>query len=76
MTATNDLFPIRKERHFDGAIRRLVFKQVGVIPVDREEGGKEALKGAIEIEGGGAIFQGTRSGGKMGKGKTGVDLQH
>ena len=51
--------------------------KVGVIPVDREEGGKNALKGAIEIlEEGGAIGifpEGTRSrDGKMGKGKTGV----
>ena len=66
-----------KKEHFDGAIRRLVFKQVGVIPVDREEGGKDALNGAIEIlEKGGAIGifpEGTRSrDGKMGKGKTGV----
>jgi len=78
MTATKrPVSYMSKKEHFDGAIRRLVFKQVGVIPVDREEGGKEALKGAIEIlEGGGAIGifpEGTRSrDGKMGKGKTGV----
>ena len=78
MTATKrPVSYMSKKEHFDGAIRRLVFKQVGVIPVDREEGGKNALKGAIEIlEEGGAIGifpEGTRSrDGKMGKGKTGV----
>ena len=78
MTATKrPVSYMSKKEHFDGAIRRLVFKQVGVIPVDREEGGKDALKGAIEIlEKGGAIGifpEGTRSrDGKMGKGKTGV----
>ena len=78
MTATKrPVSYMSKKEHFDGAIRRLVFKQVGVIPVDREEGGKDALKGAIDIlEKGGAIGifpEGTRSrDGKMGKGKTGV----
>ena len=78
MTATKrPVSYMSKKEHFEGAIRRLVFKQVGVIPVDREEGGKEALKGAIEIlEEGGAIGifpEGTRSrDGKMAKGKTGV----
>ncbi len=78
MTATKrPVSYMSKKEHFEGAIRRLVFKQVGVIPVDREEGGKEALKGAIEIlEEGGAIGifpEGTRSrDGKIGKGKTGV----
>ena len=78
MTATKrPVSYMSKKEHFEGAIRRLVFKQVGVIPVDREEGGKEALNGAIEIlEEGGAIGifpEGTRSrDGKMGKGKTGV----
>ena len=78
MTATKrPVSYMSKKEHFDGAIRRLVFKQVGVIPVDREEGGKDALNGAIEIlEKGGAIGifpEGTRSrDGKMGKGKTGV----
>ena len=38
-----------KKEHFDGAVRRLVFKQVGVIPVDREAGGTEALDGAIQV---------------------------
>ena len=78
MTATKrPVSYMSKKEHFEGAIRRLVFKQVGVIPVDREEGGKDALNGAIEIlEKGGAIGifpEGTRSrDGKMGKGKTGV----
>jgi 1-acyl-sn-glycerol-3-phosphate acyltransferase len=78
MTATKrPVSYMSKKEHFDGAIRRLVFKQVGVIPVDRDAGGSEALKGAIEIlEKGGAIGifpEGTRSrDGDMGKGKTGV----
>ena len=38
-----------KKEHFDGRISRLVFKQVGVIPVDREEGGMEGLENAIKI---------------------------
>ena len=66
-----------KKEHFDGAVRRLVFKKVGVIPVDRESGGTDALDGAIEVlKDGGAIGifpEGTRSKtGVMGKGKTGV----
>ena len=66
-----------KKEHFDGTVRRLVFKRVGVIPVDRETGGSDALNGAIEVlkEGGaiGIFPEGTRSrDGEMGKGKTGV----
>tara|TARA_Y100000588_G_C14238834_1_gene918466 strand:- start:855 stop:1613 length:759 start_codon:yes stop_codon:yes gene_type:complete len=66
-----------KKEHFDGAVRRLVFKKVGVIPVDREAGGADALDGAIKVlkEGGaiGIFPEGTRSKtGIMGKGKTGV----
>ena len=66
-----------KKEHFDGAVRRLVFKKVGVIPVDREAGGTDALDGALEVlKNGGAIGifpEGTRSKtGVMGKGKTGV----
>ena len=66
-----------KKEHFDGAIRRLVFKKVGVIPVDREAGGTDALDGALNVlKNGGAIGifpEGTRSKtGVMGKGKTGV----
>ena len=66
-----------KKEHFDGAVRRLVFKKVGVIPVDREAGGTDALDGALNVlKNGGAIGifpEGTRSKtGVMGKGKTGV----
>jgi len=66
-----------KKEHFDGAIRRLVFKQVGVIPVDRESGALEGMKNAVEVlNGGGAIGifpEGTRSrDGVMGDGRTGV----
>jgi len=78
MTATKrPVSYMSKKEHFDGAIRRLVFKRVGVIPVDRDAGGADALKGAVKIlEEGGAIGifpEGTRSrDGDMGKGKTGV----
>ena len=78
MTATKrPVSYMSKKEHFDSKIRRMVFKQVGVIPVDREAGGSEALEGAIEIlKNGGAIGifpEGTRSrDGEMGKGKTGV----
>ncbi len=66
-----------KKEHFEGAVRRLVFKRVGVLSVDREAGGKGALDSAIQVlkEGGaiGIFPEGTRSrDGKMGKGKTGV----
>ena len=66
-----------KKEHFDGAVRRLVFKRVGVIPVDREAGSPDALDGAIEgLNDGGAVGifpEGTRSkDGEIGKGKTGV----
>ena len=78
MTATKrPVSYLSKKEHFDSTIRRLVFKQVGVIPIDRDEGGSEALEDAIEIlEKGGAIGifpEGTRSrDGDIGKGKTGV----
>ena len=66
-----------KKEHFDGAIRRLVFKKAGVIPVDREAGGVEGLESAETIlnEGGavGIFPEGTRSrDGKQAEGKTGV----
>ena len=66
-----------KKEHFEGVIRRLVFKQVGVIPIDRQAGGTEALEGAIKVlKAGGAIGifpEGTRSrDGVIGQGKTGV----
>ena len=68
---------LSKKEHFDSTIRRLVFKQVGVIPVDREAGGMEGLEEAIKIlkdDGAIGIFpEGTRSkDGVMAKGKTGV----
>tara|TARA_B100001250_G_scaffold402912_1_gene416666 strand:+ start:835 stop:1458 length:624 start_codon:yes stop_codon:yes gene_type:complete len=68
---------LSKKEHFDSPIRRLVFKQVGVIPVDREAGGMEGLEEAIKIleeDGAIGIFpEGTRSkDGKMAQGKTGV----
>ena len=78
MTATKrPVSYMSKKEHFDGMVRRLVFKRVGVIPVDREVGGEDALKDAIAIlNDGGAIGifpEGTRSrDGKMGRGKTGV----
>ena len=66
-----------KKEHFEGAVRRLIFKRVGVISVDRKEGGTEALEGALTVlKKGGAIGifpEGTRSrDGQLGKGKTGM----
>ena len=66
-----------KKEHFEGSVRRLIFKRVGVIPVDRKEGGTEALDGALNVlKKGGAIGifpEGTRSrDGQLGKGKTGM----
>ena len=50
MTATKrPVSYMSKKEHFDSKIRRMVFKQVGVIPVDREACGSEALEVAIEI---------------------------
>ena len=78
MTATKrPVSYMSKKEHFESRLRRLVFKQVGVIPVDREAGGIEGLKEAIKIlESNGAIGifpEGTRSkDGNMAKGKTGV----
>tara|TARA_B100000953_G_scaffold270426_1_gene240696 strand:- start:1522 stop:2145 length:624 start_codon:yes stop_codon:yes gene_type:complete len=78
MTATKrPVSYLSKKEHFDSRLRRLIFKQVGVIPVDREAGGIEGLKEAIKIlknDGAIGIFpEGTRSkDGKMGQGKTGV----
>ena len=68
---------LSKKEHFESPIRRLVFKQVGVIPVDREAGGAEGLEEAINIlkkDGAIGIFpEGTRSkDGVMARGKTGV----
>ncbi|SVD16064.1 uncharacterized protein METZ01_LOCUS368918, partial [marine metagenome] len=78
MTATKrPVSYLSKKEHFDSRLRRLIFKQVGVIPVDREAGGIEGLEEAIKIlknDGAIGIFpEGTRSkDGKMGQGKTGV----
>ena len=78
MTATKrPVSYMSKKEHFEGAIRRLVFKQVGVIPVDRGSGGLEGMENAVEVlNNGGAIGifpEGTRSrDGIMGDGKTGV----
>ena len=78
MTATKrPVSYMSKKEHFDGAIRRLVFKQVGVIPVDRESGALEGMENAVEVlNQGGAIGifpEGTRSrDGVIGDGKTGV----
>jgi 1-acyl-sn-glycerol-3-phosphate acyltransferase len=78
MTATKrPVSYMSKKEHFEGAIRRLVFKQVGVIPVDRGSGGLEGMESAVDVlNNGGAIGifpEGTRSrDGVMGDGKTGV----
>ena len=78
MTATKrPVSYMSKKEHFDGAIRRLVLKQVGVIPVDRDSGALEGMENAVEVlNQGGAIGifpEGTRSrDGSIGDGKTGV----
>ena len=78
MTATKrPVAYMSKKEHFESKIKRLVFKQVGVIPVDRETGGTKGLEDAVDIlNKGGAIGifpEGTRSrDGLMAHGKTGV----
>ena len=78
MTATQrPVSYMSKKEHFKSKIKRLVFKQVGVISVDRDVGGNEGLENAVEIlNQGGAIGifpEGTRSrDGVMAPGKTGV----
>lgn len=67
---------LAKKEHFDGS-QKIWHTYAGAIPLDREKGGKEALKWAIKALKEGKIIgiypEGTRSlNGKMQKGKTGV----
>ena len=68
---------LAKKEHFDSLIQRLWHNYVGAIPLDRESGGKEALKFALEYlsknKAIGIYPEGTRTlTGKLQKAKTGV----
>lgn len=68
---------LAKKEHFRGAFQKRWHKWVRAIPIDRQAGGKNALKKAIRhLKRGGIIGiypEGTRSStGKIQKGKTGV----
>ena len=78
MTATpRPITYLSKQEHFEGRLRRALFSRMGVIPVDRDAGGSDAL---VEVESilhdGGAVGifpEGTRSrDGVPGPGRTGV----
>lgn len=71
------IYHLAKKEHFDNIFKKIWHKYVGAIPLDRETGGKEALKWAIKALKKGKIIaihpEGTRSlNGKLQKGKTGV----
>ena len=66
-----------KKEHFDNIFKKLWHTYAGAIPLDRQAGGKEALKWAIKALKQGEIIaihpEGTRTlTGKLQKGKTGV----
>lgn len=68
---------LAKKEHFDNIFKKTWHNYAGAIPLDREKGGKGALKWAIKALKKGKIIaihpEGTRSlTGKMQKGKTGV----
>lgn len=68
---------LAKKEHFDNIFKKAWHAYAGAIPLDRERGGKEALKWAIKVLKEGKIIaihpEGTRSlTGKLQKGKTGV----
>ena len=68
---------LAKKEHFDNFLERKWHNYVGAIPVDRQSGGKKALKHAIKALKHGEIIaiypEGTRTlTGKMQKAKTGV----
>ena len=68
---------LAKKEHFDSILKRAWHNYIGAIPIDREKGGREALKWAIEALKKGKILvihpEGTRSiTGKIQKAKTGV----
>ena len=78
MTATpRPVTYLSKQEHFDGRLRRALFSRMGVIPVDRDAGGSDALAEVEAILRGGGVVgifpEGTRSrDGEMGRGRTGV----
>lgn len=68
---------LAKKEHFEGFFKRAWHTYTGAIPIDRQKGGKETLKWAIEALEEGKIIgihpEGTRSlTGKLQKAKTGV----
>ena len=68
---------LSKKEHFDNLLKEAWHTYAGAIPLDREKGGKEALRLAIKSLNQGKIIaihpEGTRSlTGKLMKGKTGV----
>lgn len=71
------VFFISKAQHFDVPVQRWLFKQWGVIPLNRGEGDKEAFTRSLDTLREGRVFciypEGTRSmDGKLHKGRTGV----
>jgi len=68
---------LAKKEHFDSILKRAWHNYIGAIPIDREKGGREALRWAIEALKKGKIIvihpEGTRTlTGKLQQGKTGV----
>lgn len=68
---------LAKKEHFDNIFKKAWHNYVGAIPLDREKGGRKALKFAVKALKEGKIIaihpEGTRSlTGKLQKGKTGV----
>lgn len=68
---------LAKKEHFDNPLKAAWHRYAGAIPLDRQAGGKEALKWAIKALKDGKIIalhpEGTRTlTGKMMKGKTGI----
>src|SRR3989338_2585884 len=71
------IYYLAKKEHFETPFQRWWHKQVHAIPIDRETGGKEALKEAIKYLKKGCIIgvypEGTRTlTGKLQRGKTGA----
>ncbi len=68
---------LAKKEHFNKPLKAIWHRYAGAIPLDRQGGGKEALKWAIEALKQGKIIaihpEGTRTlTGKLQKGKTGI----
>src|SRR3989338_7472755 len=69
---------LAKKEHFDSILKRAWHNYIGAIPIDREKGGREALRWAIEALKKGKIIvihpEATRSlTGKLQRAKTGVE---